>query len=222
MTPKVISAATEEPVSVEEARAHLEAQSYGDSDVDPADDTMIDAMIGAAREHCENFLGISLATRTIEVALDSFPLAAAGLAITLPMGPVREILSIMAPAEANYTSDDVDSDAAAELDIYADGQVNPAVYVLDDYAFPAVLKPVGAGWPSITASTNAIRIRYLAGYGVDSDGGEPIPKAIRAAILLTLGDLYANRESSADKQFYSLPTSAEALMRPLRIRLGMA
>ncbi len=73
MTPKVIVAPTEEPITVAEARAHLEAPSYGDSDVDPIDDDMIEVFIGAAREYCEGYLGLSLTTRTLEVALDEFP-----------------------------------------------------------------------------------------------------------------------------------------------------
>ena len=73
MTPKVIAGATVEPLTVAECRAHLEAQAYEDSDVDPIDDAMIDGWLAAAREHCENFLGLSLATRTLEIALDSFP-----------------------------------------------------------------------------------------------------------------------------------------------------
>ncbi len=221
MTPKVIAGSVIEPVTLEETRAHLEAASYGDSDTDPSDDAMIEAWISAAREHCENFLGLKLATRTLEIALDSFP-TTAPLGIELPMGPVREVISIMAPAEANYTSDDVDSDAAAEIEIYADGQVNPAVYVLDDYVSPAVLKPTGTAWPTITAATNAIKIRYVAGYGVDSDGGEALPAVIRAAILLMVGHFYANREDTGPNTLASIPNGVEALLRPLRIRLGMA
>jgi uncharacterized phiE125 gp8 family phage protein len=223
-TPKVIFAPVAEPVTLAEARAHLEAQAYEDSDVDPIDDAMIEAWITAAREYCEQFLGLALATQVLEIALDSFPTSTDldGVAIDLPMGPVREIIQVMVPPpEIEYTSDDVDSDSAADEPIWADGEVNPDLYVLDNYRRPNQIKPV-ASWPVITAASNAVKIRYLAGYGVDSDGGEALPKAIRAALLLMLGHLYAHRESVSPDSLMAIPLGVESLLRPHRVRLGMA
>ena len=223
-TPKVISVEGAEPVTVEEARVHLEAQPYDDTDVDPTDDVMIEAWIVAAREYCEKFTGLSLVTKTLEIALDSFPLSTdvGGVGIELPDGPVRSVVQVMTPPPATeYDSSDVDSDMLADEAVWADGQVNPDEYVLDDYRRPAQIKPVTA-WPAITAATNAVKIRYLAGYGVDSDGGEALPKMIRAALLLVLGHLYANREASTDAALATIPLGVESLLRPHRVRLGMA
>jgi len=209
MTPKIIEIVGEEPLTVAECRQHIEAQPYGDSELDPLDDAQIEGMLAAAREHCENFLGLSLSTRTLEIALDQFPCVRRqphqhrDLAIELPMGPVRQVLSISWGDES-------------------DDEMNDDTFTLDDYSRPARVTPVSAAWPAVTRATNAVKIRYLAGYGVDSDGGQPLPKAIRAAILLVLGHLYANREDAADVALTSLPINAEALMRPLRVRLGMA
>lgn len=194
MTPKIIAEATEEPLTIEECRAHLEAQVYGDSDVDPADDTMIEGLLGAAREHCEAFLGLSLAIRTLEIALDDFPDDAAG--IDLPLGPVRSIVSFV------YG---VGSD-----DFFIDGD-----YLLNDYVSPNQVGPVATTWPSITASTNIVKVQYQAGYGEDSDGDKPLPKLLRVAILLALGALYKDRENPD-------MSGADAVMRPMRVRLGMA
>ena len=195
-TPKVIVAPVAEPITVAEARTHLEAQPYEDSDVDPLDDAMIEAMLSAARESCEDFLGLSLATKTLEIALDTFPTD--GEAVDLPFGPVREILSVM-------WGDDSDQ----ELDL--------ADFVLDNYRSPDQLRATAtSGWPSVTSYPNAIKVRYLAGYGEDSDGGEALPKVLRAAILLELTNLYENRGDAP------LSLAAEALMRPRRVRLGMA
>ncbi len=222
-TPIVIEMTGAEPVTVEEARAHLEAQPYEDSDVDPTDDAMIEAWISAARERCEAFTGLSFATRVLEIALDSFPTTTADgtTAIELPGGPVREIVQVMTPpTDDAYSSDDVDSDSLADLAVWADGQVNPDQYVLDNYRRPAQVKPV-TSWPSITAATNAVKVRYLAGYGVDSDGGEALPKMLRAAVLLVLTDLYENR-GAGPTDGGTLPPRIEALLRPHRVRLGMA
>jgi uncharacterized phiE125 gp8 family phage protein len=205
MTPKLITAPLEEPLTIAECRAHLEAQAYEDSDVDPIDDAMIEGWLAAAREHCEAFTGLAMSTRTLEVALDEFPTSASpgGVAIDLPMGPVREVQTISWGDES-------------------DDEMNNDTFVLDTYSRPSRVKPVAAAWPAVTAATNAIKIRYLAGYGVDTDGGEALPKVLRAAILLVLGHLYANREDTADKALAAIPLGAEALMRPLRVKLGMA
>jgi uncharacterized phiE125 gp8 family phage protein len=226
-TPKVIAVEGVEPVTLAEARAHIEAQAYEDSDVDPTDDAMIEGWIAAAREHCEDFLGLSLVTKTLEIAMDTFPVSTdmGGTAIDLPGGPVREIVQIMVPPpETEYTSDDVDSDTAADEPIWADGQLNPDLYVLDDYRQPNQVKPAtaGAAWPSIVAAPNAIKVRYLVGYGVDSDGGAALPATIRAAVLLVIGHLYLNREATTDKALATLPLGVESLLRPKRVRLGMA
>jgi uncharacterized phiE125 gp8 family phage protein len=214
MTPKVITPPEDEPIPLEEARAHLEAASYGESDDDPVDeldDTMIMGWLAAAREHCEDFLGLSLSPRTLEIALDRFPTVRddGRTYIELPMGPVSEVLSITIP-DASGDSDDTDA-----------ALVDEAVYVLDDFSTPARLVSL-AGWPSMTAGTNAIRIRYEAGYAIDSDGNSAMPKSIRAAILLVLGHLYAQREETTEKAMQSLPLGVEALLRPRRVLLGMA
>jgi uncharacterized phiE125 gp8 family phage protein len=206
--PIVITPPAAEPLTVDECRAHLEAQRYDDTTVDDADDTMIEGLLGAAREYCESFLGLSLATCTLEVALDRFPTAALDgtTAIELPWGPVREVVSFTIGEPAS-SSDDT--------------EVNPAAYTLDTYSRPARLVPV-SGWPSATRGTNAIKVQYLAGYGEDSSGGEPLPRALRAAMLLVLGHLYKHREDVGEGSLSPVPNGAEALMRPLRQRLGMA
>jgi hypothetical protein len=223
MKPKVIVPPGAEPITVEEARMHLEAQSYGESDTDPADDAQIADWIIAAREFAESFTGLSFTQRTLEIALDEFPRARAhgwGLTrsgfgggrsssrvappIELPMGPVVEIVSIQVGEES-------------------DGPMDAAAYVLDDYATPHAVRATGASWPSVPAVPNGIKIRYVAGYALDSsEGGELVPRQAVAAMKLIIGHLYANREDSTETALQTLPNGAEALLRPLRVRLGMA
>lgn len=196
---KVIIPPTEadEPISIEDCRSHLEAQYYYESDVDPQDDHMILSWMIAAREYCEAFTGLIIARRTVEVALDDFPTGA----IELPFAPLVSVSYV-------YAGPDSDS------------EVLSTEYVVDDYSVPPRIVPVD-DWPTVTASTNLIKIRCVAGYGNDSDS-LPLPFQLRAAILLVLGHLYKNREDSTEKAMQTLPNGAEALMRPLRLRLGMA
>lgn len=201
MVPKIITPPAVEPISIDECRSHLEAQVYGDTTVDDADELMILALLSAAREHCEQFTGVSLASKIYEIALDAFPESE----IELPMGPVTEIVSV------SY----VDADQSVQT-------MGPTDYVLDDYQNPAWLLPAsGTSWPTPGGFVNAVKVRYVAGYSDDTDG-EPLPYALRAAMLLVLGHLYKHREDTAGTALASIPLGAEALMRPLRVRLGMA
>ena len=217
---KVITAPTVEPVTIDEARAHLESQRYGDTEVDAADDAMIMAWVSAARAYCEDFLGLSLAPCELEIALDAWPTArdVAGVAIELPRGPVREVLYV--------TAGDPTSSSDNELTAGAD-------YVLNTFGLLPRLLPVGSwpGAPTVDGGVGGIRVRYTAGYASpdevlssDAEPPPPLPPTIRAAVLLMLAHLYENREAVniGSPNVTTLPLGVEAMLRPLRVRLGMA
>lgn len=191
---KTIVWPTEEPLTADDCRGQVEAEVYDDPDVDPVDDAKFLEWAGAAREYCENFTGRFIARRTVEVALDDFPTGA----IVLPFAPVVGVLTVTAAGE----------------------EVDAELYTLDDYNTPARVLPASS-WPGVTAATNTVKVRCLVGYSEDSDGPN-LPKALRAAMLLIVGHLYNNREDSTDKAMATIPTGADAIMRPLRIRKGMA
>jgi uncharacterized phiE125 gp8 family phage protein len=202
---RVVSESADEPISIDEARAHLEAVRYGDSATDDADDSMILGLLKAAREHAERFTGLCMIERTYEGALDEFPTDDDG-AIEFPVSPLRAVQSILTGQATGSSSDDT------ELD--------PADWLLDTFTQPPRLVP-WTTWPIVAATTNGIRVNFTAGYGIGSDDPE-LPWAARAAILLTLGHLYATREAVSDKAMSEVPLGAQALLRPLRWRLGFA
>jgi hypothetical protein len=217
---------SEEPVTVAEARAQCEAPAYEDSDVDPIDDAMFAIWIAAARQHCEEFLGLSLAPRVYQVNAHAFPggyqggyaesytYTGAGWPYTirrqgpysggieLTRGPVRW-------ASIDYGDE---SDALTlEQDIG---------FSIDRFRTPNRLVPIGA-WPSVDVSgSDAVRITYGAGYGVNSDANYPVPPAAKVAILGMVGYLFENRGNSVD--LVEIPKFVEVLLRPLRVRIGMA
>lgn len=47
----------------------------------------------------------------------------------------------------------------------------------------------------------------------------PAPDAIRAAILLIVGDMYENREGASEKEIYSNP-AVDRLLYPYRVDIG--
>jgi len=203
---KVITHATGRLLSLDTCREHLEVVPIdGDSDNEThPDDALILGMLDAAVAHAEQFTGLSLMVRTWEAAMDELP--AAGF--ELPRPPFIELLSFSAVNDS-------------------DGEFDAASYLVDDYGTPeqpVVLRPTTT-WPIVVKAPNTVKVRYRSGYqseeNPDSDA-PPLPRSLRAAILLVLGHLYENREDSVEKALASIPNGAEALMRPLRVRLGMA
>ena len=66
----------------------------------------------------------------------------------------------------------------------------------------------GDSWPSTTLRPySGVCVTYIAGYG---DAGSDVPKNIRSAILLQLGELYENRE---DKEQVSNPAGERLLWK---------
>lgn len=56
--------------------------------------------------------------------------------------------------------------------------------------------------------------RYIGqGIGV-IEGVNPVPADLQAAMLLTIGHLYANRESVSGQQLYEIPMGVKALLAP--------
>lgn len=70
----------------------------------------------------------------------------------------------------------------------------------------------GQRWPATLCQDAAVTIKFKSGFGASP---EDMPFNVRAAILLMTGDLYRNREKTADKQAYE-NSSYSALLSPFR------
>ena len=143
------------------------------------------------REQAEHEIGGALITQTWERTLDAFP--AAGGALELGMPPVQSITSV------KYL------DAAGTEQTL----VNTA-YTLDAVAAPGwVLPAAGTDWPATGDYANAVRVRFVAGFGAASSD----PAAGKAWMLLHIAEWYAQREAGADKPRDLLPHAARLLDR---------
>lgn len=209
MVPKIITPPAAELLTLEECRDQLGVQPYefdSDGNGSHPHDAMIMRMQAQARAYCETFTGLSLAQKTLELALDRFPTAE----IELPP-PVVEIVSV------KY----VDADQNEVT-------IDAADYTLDDYQKPAWLLPAtDAPWPTAGTFVNAVKIRFVAGYrGPEETSdtiGEAIPEDLLNAVIVRTAYLYANREGSPDgAQAANHDRAMESLLRPWRVRLGMA
>lgn len=161
---KLITAPSAEPITLAEAKLHARVEAS-------ADDTLITALITAGREEAEHITGRALMTQTWEQVLDAF-----SDTMELGLAPVSSITSI------KY----LDSNGAEQT-------LASTVYDLIDEAFtPRVVLKTGQSWPATYSANDAVRIRFVAGYG---GTGSDVPAAIRAWMQVRVASLYAQREA---------------------------
>ena len=190
---KRLTATVTEPVSLSDMKAHLT--------VDPdftADDDLINALVSAARQDAEDYLGRSLAVQQWLFAIDGFPrfrlfdsapsrsdydalgnYTFAGLrsanqsqTITLPRPPLVSIDSLQYVDLATTTLTTLD----------------PTAYQVDEISEPArILPALGSTWPQAAAVANAVQITFTAGLAT-------IPPNTALAIKLRAAAYYSNRE----------------------------
>ncbi len=153
------------------------------------DDTLIAALITAARQAAETLTGRQFITARWKLVLDCFPGSLAmgmsvgqsfslpGHAILLPKVPVQSVVAI------NY------------LDMAGAVQILPAsAYTVDTACEPARITPVfGQVWPNCLPQIGAVSVTFDAGYG--STG--TVPEGLKSWIKLRVGSLYAHREEVA-------------------------
>lgn len=194
---KIVTRASVQPVSLEEVKAHLKV------DFDD-DDDLIESFIEAAVEHAEDFTGRALVEQVWDYFLDEFPSGA----IELPKPPLISVDGVFYQASGS------------------EEQFDDASYVVDLAGEPARISLIdGGSWPTVSEQSNAVRVRFTAGYadGDDSPPAVNVSPAIKAAIKLIVGSLYANRETVVVGQTATLiPWSAEQLLRQKRVHKAMA
>lgn len=203
LTPVIASPAPTELLTLEQVRVHLkiDTDTSGSPPTHP-DDDLITALITVARESVESYLdGYKLVNRNYEAVFDAFTGA-----MSLQAWPVNEIVSV------TY----VDQDGATQT-------LDDEIYSLDNYGRPAMLHLVwGKSWPVARPVPNAVKVIFNAGSQDDEyPGSFPCPKAIEQAMLLTITDLYENRQATTAQQRYELPSGVNVLLQPFRLDLGM-
>ena len=198
----------EEPISLAEAREHLNLTPDVDSDdvESHPDDAQISAFLTAAREYAEFFTGCTIANREVQFSFDAFP--EDGGELELLAYPVNALVGIT--HSQGSSSSDADQPAA----------------MLDTESMPArLVLPSGSSWPAADDIPNAVTVTLDVGYlpaGDSTSGARPLPKALRAAILLLMAHLYENREASVEKTLQEIPFGVEVLLRMQRYRTGIA
>ena len=161
----------------------------------------IEAMIGSARVWVETYLRRSLVTETWDFKFRDFPQFMKPLYV--PRAPLQSVTSI------TY----LDENAASQT--WASGN-----YVVRTLSGPNA----GRGWIETTADTDfpatsieaayPITVRAVCGYG----NAAAVPKGIKSAMYLLLGDLYAQRqETITGTTSARTQTTIEKLLGPYRL-----
>lgn len=182
-----IAAPASEPLTLAEAKLHCRVDGTDE-------DALITALIIAAREQAEHETGRALVTQTWELVLDAFPEA-----FVLRKSPVQSVTSL------KY----LDSATGAEQTL------DPADYLLDKDSEPSYVVPAyGKAWPYSREVPNAVRVRYICGYGL----AVAVPQAIKQWMLLAIGTMYENRATAGAGQVYNIPDRFwSGLLDPYRL-----
>jgi uncharacterized phiE125 gp8 family phage protein len=165
---KLITAASNEPVAIGEAKTQTRLAHC-------ADDKFLGALITAARKKVEEQSSRQLVTATWELQLDRFPCEDGGI-IYLEKPPIQSVSSI------KYIDPDGDEQT-----------LDASAYQVDAVSEPGRVKPAyGQSWPSIRCEMNAVKVRFVAGYGAPS----AVSGLAKQAILMLVAHYSENREAT--------------------------
>lgn len=184
MTWSVVTQPAEEPISLADAKTHLRVD-------DPAEDSLIQVFITAARQHVENVCERALMPQVWQEQMPSFPAS-----IELRGGVVSAVQSVI------Y----IDQDGVQKI-------LDPSAYYAWLAARPPQIYPIGS-WPATRDQADAITVQYAVGYA----DAASVPGPLRAAMLLIIGDLYSNRSAQAGVQIFQNLTVNRLLLPWMRIR----
>lgn len=210
MALKVITPPAALPVTVAEAKAHLNVEHA-------ADDTLILAYIETAVQLAQHLTDRQLVEAEYELVLDGFPRdpvlsQLAGRPIGLIEFPKPPLLTV---ESIKYLDQDgvQQTLASTEYEVDSDGLVGRV--------YPAY----GKCWPVTRAMPNAVRLRFTCGWAMEYDettsppASPPVwtgPEAIKTWIKVRVATLYAQRESLVQGQTVAeLPRShVDGLLDP--------
>lgn len=196
--PVLVTAPAEDPVTLEEVKAHLRVIERDENGValPNEDDELITALIKAAVTHLDGWTGVlgrCLVDQTWRQDYDAFTQC-----MRLPLGPVQSIVSV------KWRN--------------AEGQI--ATVAADDYTLETSAGGQSRVWfrssysrPSSLYDRAAVSVEFVAGYGAPAD----VPQALKHAMLMLVGHWYENREGVAmGSSPATVPLAVDALISPFR------
>ncbi len=186
---KVITPAASNVLSTSEVKEHLKVDTA-------ADDTLIDNLIIAATNSCQEYTNRFFITTEIIQYGDNW-------------SDVSELFK--SPLETSLFTVKYYDEAGVFQTLHGDK------YYVDKASMPTRLSiATNESWPSILDRLNAIEVNYKVGV----DSAADVDKAIKQALLLTIGHWYQNREAViVGRQVNEIPMSAKYLLDQYKIQV---
>lgn len=192
-----IDAPTDPVVTLLEMRQHLRLDVIGSPGSHP-DDELVQAFTQSATDELDGWegnLGRCLMPQTWEYRAPYF-----GGDLLLPLPPLRSIVSV---SYLDGAGDQQTLDAAAYRFIAETSRPSRLV---------AVAGPTS--WPSLAIASDAVRVRFTAGY----DDAAAIPGPIKTWIKLRTAQFYENREAVVVGTIVTPLPGMDALIERYRIQ----
>ena len=168
--PRPTASPIAEPITLAEALIHLRETGDGG-----ANDEYIRVLVTVARAACEERTGRTLISTPFVLKLDALPDA-----IELLKPPTIAVQAVKYLDEAGALQ-----------------TLSSSMYTVDTASQPARIVPAyGEEWPATLDTINAVTVEFTAGYGTTSAS---VPAPLRHWILLAIGEMYENRNASAER-----------------------
>ncbi len=189
----LVTAPAAEPVTLAEAKAHLRVTTTGE-------DTLITALIVAARRQVENLTRRALISQVWDYKRRAFP----GWVLELPLPPLISVGSI------NYLESAAGANtllAASEYRVQGVNQHNPG----------RITPEFSKVWPSTYDVDEAVTIRFTAGWA----DAAAVPEELKVAMKLMLTAWFEHRAEYSPEQITAssmpTPSAMQSILRPYMV-----
>lgn len=207
---QIVTPPSSEPVLLADVKAHLRID-------DTASDTLLDGMIIAARQACEEYTSLALMEQTWALWLDQWP---SEFGREWWDGIRDGAMTINAMMELRLSKPPLKS--VDHIKTYAmDG--TPTTYDPDNYFVDTVSNRIvitsGAA-PSGSRLVNSIEIQFVCGEADPADLPAPIIEGIKRHVAYQYehrGDELITQDSQDNDYLQSVPVGIQALWQPYRV-----
>lgn len=185
----LVTAATHEPLSIEELKAHLRV------DTDDEDAT-IDSLQSAVRKYCETFTGRQFVSATYDQTFEGWENK-----MLLDLPPLSSVTSVK-----YYDEDGVEQ------------TLSDSIYDVVTNVEPGLIRlAYDQSWPTHRCQNEPITIRYVAGYGEAPAVPETIKQVIRLLVGHFFENREAVALLQRGQTFGELPMAVSRLLWSERI-----
>jgi hypothetical protein len=199
-----------EPLSLDEAKTQCAVDAAF-----AADDTLIQSLIVAARQHVEKITNRAIFNRSMKLWLDHFPYPDFSGTINpndrhCLFGTMWHQLAIKLPMPGCVSVDSI-----TYIDLGGTTQtLDPSLYFADVNSEPARIVPKpGAYWPySQSWLPNSVCVSYTAGTYGDGVSTNNCPETIRQAMRLLISYWYAHRDAAESQPPKEIDMGVQAVL----------